>query len=100
MSAAPFGAHPTLAQYLTWAVEAGCDVKTGIAHDSEGRAHTITRVIAPGRKRWFVDVGTEQHEFLVPTTVSRFDRRLGLTSPFAALPHPDEGQPEGPMPVA
>jgi hypothetical protein len=45
----------------------------------------VTRIEAPDGK-WVVEVGTEQHEFLAPTTVSRFDRRLGLKSPFASLP--------------
>lgn len=28
------------------------------------------------------EFGVTQHEFLMPTTIARYDRRLGLKSPF------------------
>jgi hypothetical protein len=53
--------------------------------NSRRRMVLVTRIEASDGK-WVVEVGTEQHEFLAPTTVSRLDRRLGLKSPFASLP--------------
>lgn len=82
---APFGGHPTFAQYLLWAREReGCTVQTGIIHGSSGRIHALTRIVAPNGK-WVIDIGTGQHEYLVPTQIAHFDRRLGLNSGYFSL---------------
>jgi hypothetical protein len=36
-----------------------------------------------------IEAGTELDDYLVPTTVDRLDRRLGLKSPWPSIPHPD-----------
>lgn len=84
----PFGGHPTFARYLAWATEQGCTVQTGYTVDGHGRTHTLTRIVSPNGK-WVVEAGTQQSDYLVPTTIARLDRRLGLTSPFLSLPHPE-----------
>lgn len=74
----PFGNHPTFAMYLTWAINHGCTVKTGFT--TSGLPTTLVEVKATGKH--FIDVGMEQTEFLLPTTINRLDRRLGMKSPF------------------
>jgi hypothetical protein len=44
----------------------------------------MTRIVAPSG-RHVVEVGTNDDDVLVPTTVGRLDRRLGLDSPFAKI---------------
>jgi hypothetical protein len=86
MSAAPFGGHPTLAEYAEWARQQGCIIEQGL-NIKGGRAISVTKIVAPSGK-WVIEVGTQHDDYLVPTTVNRLDRRLGLRSPFPSMPHP------------
>lgn len=86
--AQPFGGHPTFAQYLAWARSAGCQVEQGVAYGATGAAYNVTRIVASSG-RWVIDVGTQHSDYLVPTTIARFDRRLGLSSPFFSIVDPD-----------
>lgn len=87
--ALPFGGHPTFGQYIAWAIDNGCTVQSGYAADDKGRPHAITKITSPSGQ-WVIEAGTQQHDYLMPTTISRLDRRLGLKSPYFALPHPDD----------
>jgi hypothetical protein len=78
----PFGGHPTFGQYLQWAVSKGCTVQSGI--DTE-QSINVTKIISPTGK-WAIEPGTLPNDYLVPTTVGRLDRRLGLISPWFGLP--------------
>lgn len=80
--AAPFGGHPTFAQYLDWAVKQGCKVQHGV--DTE-LSINLTKITAPSG-RWVIEGGTRANDFLTPTAVGRLDRRLGLISPWFGLP--------------
>lgn len=80
----PFGGHPTLAQYLQWAKSVGCTVKYGVGYADDGRPSRMVLVDAPNQ-RWLVIVEMDDAEYLVPTTIARFDRRLGLSSPFFSI---------------
>ena len=84
----PFGGHPTLAQYMAWAKEEGCEVKQGVVYNDNGQPYSITKIIAPSGK-WVHEVGTQHGDYLVPTTIARLDRRLGLASPFFSI-DPDD----------
>lgn len=88
MSAYPFGGHPTFGEYLDWARQQGCMVQCRV-HLEGGRSCSMTRIESPDGSRWVVEVGTQQDEFLAPMTVGRFDRRLGLDSPFAKVSSDD-----------
>lgn len=79
---APFGNHPTLGQYLGWACGAGCSTKHGVTVGYQ----SVVRVLSPDGSRHLSIVGLNHDERLAPTTVARFDRRLGLKSPFSSLP--------------
>jgi len=81
---APFGGHPSFAQYLAWAKEQGCTIGHGVLMTKDGRSMSVTKITAPSGK-WVHEIGTQHGEYLVPTTISRLDRRLGLTSPFFAI---------------
>lgn len=83
MPAFPFGGHPTLADYTAWARTLGCVIECGVVL-RDGHSVRITRIVAPSGK-FAVDIGTDDHERLVPTTVARLDRRLDLDSPFAKV---------------
>lgn len=78
----PFGGHPTFRDYITWAVQQGCAVQSGV--DTE---HSIglTKITAPSGK-WVIEAGLLPTDCLEPTTVGRLDRRLGLTSPWFGAP--------------
>lgn len=84
----PFGDHPTFAHYLHWAESVGCKVQSGIEPDDEGRPIAVTRIVSPNGS-WVIDA-TDQREFLLPTSIWRLDRRLGIKSPFVAFPPPGD----------
>ncbi len=82
MAAYPFGGHPTFASYITWAISQNCKVEVGV--DTQNSI-PVTKIIAPSGK-WVIEAGTLPTDFLVPTTVGKLDRRLGLISPWVAAP--------------
>jgi hypothetical protein len=50
---------------------------------------TTTRIQSPDGSRSVRDIGTEQTDYLAPSMVGRFDRRLGVRSPFPSVPSYD-----------
>lgn len=83
---APFGGHPTFAEYQEWAVnEQGCKVKSGCSGLSNGAVYSFTVIDSPSGQ-WVIVPDVGAHEFLLPTFIQYLDRRLGLTSPFLAWP--------------
>ena len=91
----PFGGHPTLGDYLRWAASVGCTVNSGYAQSADGKTVCLTRIVSPDGQRWVIEIGTEQHEYLMPTTIGRFDRRLGLTSLWFSLASPEDEDDSG-----
>lgn len=87
MSPVPVGGQPTLGEYLDWARKQGCQVDQRVVRLG-GHAIRVTKIIAPSG-RGVIESGTQDDEYLVPTSVDRLDRRLGLKSPFPSIPHPD-----------
>lgn len=84
----PFGGLPTLGSYIEWAVQQGCTVRCGVVLDERQRPHSVTQIFSPDGKRWVSEIGVQNSDYLVATTVGRLDRRLGLTSPFFAIDDP------------
>lgn len=82
----PFGGHPTLGQYMAWATKAGCTVKQGVVSTAAGRAEPVVKITSPDGERWVIVSGMLQDEYLMPTTIARLDRRLGMKSEFFSLP--------------
>ncbi len=81
----PFGGHPTFAEYLRWAREQGCSVQTGVVQAGVHRSQGVTRIGSPNGRLWVIEAGTEQTEILLPTSIARLDRRLGLKSPWFSI---------------
>lgn len=91
---APFGRHTTLEMYLAWAEQrAGCKTHYRYVKAEDGKPYCVVTIYSGDGKRWVVEVGTLPTDYLAPTTIARFDRRLGVTSPFFSLP--DDGTPSG-----
>ena len=92
MNAMPFGGHPTLAQYIIWASSVGCTVRYGTTVAADGRPSRIVLIESPDGTRWVPIVEMLDSEYLVPTTIARLDRRLGLRSPFFSIDAADPSQ--------
>lgn len=81
----PFGGHPTFGRYLAWVRdEHKFTSQAGVAADSTGRSHSVTKIIKPDGTTVIVP-GVSQTEHLAPSTVSYLDRRLGVTSPWFSV---------------
>jgi hypothetical protein len=85
--AAPFGGPLTLGAYVRWAQQQGCTIRRSAVLDDKGDALAV--VMISNGDRWVTEIGTQLDEYIVPTTVARFDRRLGLKSPFLSIDAPD-----------
>lgn len=83
----PFGGHPRFGEYLRWARKQGCKVESGVDYET---ATGITRIVTADGKRWAIEVGTQHSEHLLPTTIARLDRLLGLESPWFSADDGDE----------
>jgi hypothetical protein len=77
----PFGGHPTFNQYIEWAEKQGCTVESGV---DTLQLVSVTKITAPSGK-WVIEAGTLPNDLLMPTTIGRLDRRLGLTSPWFGI---------------
>lgn len=85
----PFGGHPTFSQYLQWAKdEEGCTIKTGVRTMPSGNMVPLTIISHPNGNH-VIEPGTSQTDYLVPTQIAYFDRRLGITSPFFSIDDSD-----------
>lgn len=82
--AAPFGNHPRLIDYLGWCSSQGCTATSGFT-SKEGKTITFHIIKTADGERHVVVSGVNNNEFLLPTTVAYYDRRLGLDSPFAKI---------------
>ena len=85
----PFREHPTLNEYLRHAEKLGCEVRSGVTTDPDGRPCSAIHVVAPNGKH-VVIVDMLESERLAPATVAHFDRRLDMKSVY---PSPDNAQP-------
>jgi len=82
----PFGGHPTLARFLEWATENGCTAEIkNRSHAQTGRPYTALEITRPGGGRAVVP-NPDFNEHLAPSMVTYLQRRLGVKSPFPAMP--------------
>jgi hypothetical protein len=80
----PFVRWPSLREYLDWAVTAGCTVTPGIWTDQYLIPHRTITIDGPnGGYQPLTD--PDENERLSPSEVKRFDRRLGVVSPFPGI---------------
>jgi hypothetical protein len=81
----PFGGHPSLGRYLYWAVnEAGCTTEHYVMTAPDGRPFSLIEIKSPTGKMLIIPNG-DPNERLVPTTIARWDRRLGVQSKFSSV---------------
>jgi|GEM_PF-1083406 len=81
--AAPFGGHPRLIDYLAWCSANGCTNSSGFTN-KDGKTITFHVVTCESGTHVVVS-GVGNNEYLLPSTVAYYDRRLGLNSPFAKI---------------
>jgi hypothetical protein len=93
--AVPFGGHPTLEQFLEWATKNGCKaVRKTRTHSIHRRTYEVLEITGPDGAQ-VVIANPDLQEHLAPSEVSYLHRRLGVRSPFPALPEqPDPEQTE------
>jgi hypothetical protein len=79
----PFGGHPTLFDYIAWCNQQGCTTKSSLTVVG-GRSVTCHILENPSNGQHVVAAGGMK-DFLTPSVVATYDRRLGLDSPFAKV---------------
>ena len=84
----PFGGHPRLSDYLSYAESVGCKISRKSGMDHLGCPVDFLLIEASNGKHVIV-AGVPDAERLEPAKVSFLNRRLGLTSPFASAPSHD-----------
>lgn len=84
MSAAPFGGHPTLAEYLRWLTQQGFFYSISYATGNNHLAPIIDIRSSSGKHLHYI-TDMDMSERLVPTSVGRLDRVLGVDAPFSKL---------------
>ena len=84
MSSAPFGGLIRFSQYQEFAIKEGCTVQNGV---NTQHGVSLTLISSPSGG-WVIEPGTQFNDYLAPTTIGRFDRRLGLVSPFFSVDDP------------
>lgn len=84
--AAPFGGHPKLARLVEWLGSVGCKIELKQRnHSISGQPYRSLEITSPSGSR-AVLVNPDMDEYLVPSMVSYFQRRLGMQTPFPAEP--------------
>ena len=81
----PFGGHPTLARFIEYARELGCQVVVDVRQTEAGRAYEALQIKNPDGGRLIIP-DPDLAEHLSPSVVTNYQRRLGLKTPFAATP--------------
>jgi hypothetical protein len=81
----PFGGHPTLKRLLEWLTEQGCKSEIVFRINKQGRTYQALQVVNPNGSR-VVLIDPDFDEYLAPSMVSYFQRRLSIKTPFAAQP--------------
>jgi hypothetical protein len=88
----PFGGHPTLGRFVETAQEQGCTATLKTRARPDGRPYQ-TLVIENSHGGFVVIAEPDMDERLVPSTVSYYQRRLGISTAFAAEPDHHPAQP-------
>ena len=92
----PFGGHPKLSMYLDWLRSQGFEYQSGYSAgesgkdiDTEAEINLTIRVTNREGKPLLHIFDVSLDEYLTPSQVGNFDRRLGVNSPFAKVPSAD-----------
>jgi len=80
----PFGGHPRFRDYLEWArTEQGCTYHSGYSR-IDGKVETFVCIENPANGKHTIEF-IPFDEYLLSSTISALDRRLGLDSPFPKI---------------
>lgn len=79
----PFGGHPTFGEYKAWAQKEGFKIDCGIGHGPDGSPKEFVVITTPEGKHLTV-VDILDGDYLLPTDIDRFDRRLHKNSPWVS----------------
>lgn len=90
---APFGGHPKLSRLIDWLVSAGCKAEIKVRnHTITGQPYRSLEITGPAGSR-VVLADPDLNEYLTPSMVSYFQRRLGMQTPFPGVPEqPDSSE--------
>jgi hypothetical protein len=82
----PFGGHPTLHRFVEAAEAQGCSASIYSRTASSGQAYNVLRIDNPVSGCGVLIVNPDFSEHLSPSTVTYYQRRLGIKTSFAAQP--------------
>jgi hypothetical protein len=81
----PFGGHPTLQQFVEFAGQNGCSITVSADTAPSGKVYQTLR-INRDTGAGVIIVDPDFRGFLAPSTVTYYQRRLGIRAPFAVSP--------------
>jgi hypothetical protein len=81
----PFGGHPSLVEFLDFAVSQGCVTQKVVRATARGRTYVALVVTNPLGGTLTIP-NPQFEERLSPSMVSQYHRRLGIKTPFAEKP--------------
>lgn len=82
----PFGGHPTLKRLVEWVERNECTWAVSIRNTASGRSYTVLTIRNTKTSGRAIVSNPDFEERLSPSMVSYYQRRLGIKTPFAALP--------------
>jgi hypothetical protein len=90
----PFGGHPTLTRIVEWLSGHGCTFEERIQTSAAGRAYRVLEIRSP-KGGHVIIANPDWQEHLSPSLVTYIQRRLGIRTPFAAMPEKPTDESEG-----
>jgi hypothetical protein len=84
----PFGGHPTLGRFVEFAQQHGCAADVVVLVSRNGSSHEVLHIKGSAARQRVAIVDPDPNERLAPSTVTYYQRRLGIKSPYPAAPEP------------
>ena len=81
-------------QFLGWLSGIGCSFKIGTATNEKGKSYTAVRIQNNDDEDRFLYWVGNLDEFLMPSEIASFTKRLNIQVPFFAI-DPDTGKTSG-----
>lgn len=82
----PFGGHPTLERFVEFATELGCTFEIKVRVRADGSAYRVLEITNTKNGNTVVMANPDMAEYLAPSQVAYFQRRLAIKTPFASTP--------------
>lgn len=81
----PFGGHPKLSDFLEFVKSKGFSIRETTKRSEKGRSYRELVITGKSGARLII-VNPDLDERLAPHTVANYQRRLGVSTPYAATP--------------